>query len=87
MTMNDFLKQNGITIVLVLVGALGSFFAIKNQADINRRDIDLMQEQIVALEKDGNRITVLEANYGFVVNGLNDIKDDLKSIKDYLNVR
>jgi hypothetical protein len=85
--MNDFIRQNGWSILVAAAITTGSFFTIQGQTAVNSQDIKELELRVDALQKDGNRITILETNYTFVTQNLSDIKKSLDEIKNTLNVR
>lgn len=78
--MNDWLKQNGLTLFIYAVGIAIAFTALSGR-------VSAVEEKIASLQELTERLIVIEERTGNNREDILEIKSDIKDLKAHFNLQ
>ena len=78
--MKDLLKDNAFNIIIIIFGAVGSYFTVQ----ANSKEIQALNEKIVELESNKVSVSTMDLKEQFLASKLLTIESDMDHINERL---
>lgn len=85
--MNDWLKQNGLALVVYAIGLAVAFTTLSARVLAVENDHLTIEVRLDKIEELTERLIVIEERTGNNREDILEIKDDIKDLKEHFNVQ
>jgi len=85
--MNEWLKENIITIIIYAVGVVIAFTTLSGRVSAVEKDHNLIHNRLEKIEELTERLIVIEERTSNSTSDINEIKEDIKDLKKHFNIQ